>query len=75
MTAAKSPMNLFLGFASATTWLGLLLVAVWCAVWVANFAGLAITPMPLKLFQSAAAMVVIGAILRFVLIPRSTKAD
>ena len=73
MTASKAPTSFIQGFGTAAIGLGVLLGVVWLALWGLEAAGGPDWRMPMKLLQSAGALVLIGWVLRVLLHSRGVK--
>ena len=73
MTASKAPASFIHGFATAAMGLGVLLAVVWLALWGLEVVGGPDWRMPMRLLQSAGALVLIGWVLRMLLQSRGAK--
>jgi hypothetical protein len=73
MSGSKGATGFIQGFATAAMGLGVLLGVVWLAVWGIEAAGGPDWRMPMKLLQSAGALVLIGWVLRMLLQSRGVK--
>ncbi len=73
MTASKGGTSFFQGFAMAAMGLGVLLGVAWLVLWGLEAAGGPDWRMPMKLLQSAGALVLIGWVLRALLQSRGVK--
>jgi hypothetical protein len=73
MTASKGATGFIQGFATAAMGLGLLLAVAWLALWGLEAAGGPDWRMPMRLLQSASALVLIGWVLRVLLQSRGVK--
>ena len=73
MSASKGPPGFIHGFATAAMGLGVLLGVVWLALWGLEAAGGPDWRMPMRLLQSAGALVLIGWVIRVLLQSRGVK--
>ena len=73
MTDSKAPAGFIHGFATAAMGLGVLLGVLWLALWGIEAAGGPDWRMPMRLLQSAGALVLIGWVLRVLLQSRGAK--
>jgi len=75
MTASRSPKSVLSGLASAASWLGALLAVLWLALWGLEAAGGPGLGMPIEVLRGAAALILIGTILRLVLRSRALAKE
>jgi hypothetical protein len=73
MMSSAAASGFVKGFATATIGLGILLGVLWLGVWGLDLAGGPDWRMPMKLLQSAATLVVMGAVIRLLLQVRPAK--
>jgi len=73
MTTSKGPTGFIHGFATAAMGLGVLLGVIWLALWGIEAVGGPDWRMPMRLLQSAGALVLIGGVLRVLLQSRGVR--
>ena len=73
MMISKGARSFFIGFATATLGLGVLLGIAWLGFWGLELAGGPDWRMPMRLLQSAATLILLGWVIRLLLQSRLTK--
>jgi hypothetical protein len=71
VTGSRRATSFLSIIASAASWLGAVLAVLWLALWGLQAAGGPGLGMPIEVLRGAAALIVIGTILRLVLRPRA----